>query len=121
MNMMNGIGTQGFNMPGVGATRPTGNIHTPPPVDDDAAFSFLESWTSNSTEKGQLSLNDMLKLQSSGGSAVPQAVAEARPPEKTEEHLTREIEFLVKTNRNVFQAHGSLGSAGISDGWNLSH
>lgn len=120
MNMMNGIGTQGFNVPGVGATRQTGPIHTPPPpVDDDAAFNFLESWTSNSTEKGQLSLNDMLKLQSSGGSEVPQTVAE--PPAKTEDHLTREIEFLVKTNRNVFQAHGSLGSAGISDGWNLSH
>ncbi len=118
--MVGGIGGQGFNIPGVGATRPTGQIQTPAaPVDDDAAFNFLESWTSNSTEKSQLSLNDMLKLQSSGGSTVPQTVAE--PPAKSEEHLTREIEFLVKTNRNVFQAHGSLGSAGISDGWNLSH
>ncbi|MBN9418799.1 MAG: hypothetical protein J0I12_25330 [Candidatus Eremiobacteraeota bacterium] len=118
--MINGIGGQGFSIPGVGATRPTGPIHTPPPVDDDAAFNFLESWTSSPSEKGQLSLNDMLKLQSSGGSEVPQTVME-KPPEKTEENLTREIEFLVKTNRNVFQAHGSLGSAGISDGWNLSH
>lgn len=117
--MVGGIGGQGFNIQGVGATRPSLPTHTPPPVDDDAAFNFLESWTSNSTEKGQLSLNDMLKLQSSGGSAVPQTVAEPAP-EKSEEHLTREIEFLVKTNRNVFQAHGSLGSAGISDGWNLS-
>ncbi len=118
---MNGIGGQGFNIPGIGATRPAGPIHTPPPVDDDAAFNFLESWTSSAApQQGQLSLNDMLKLQSSGGSEVPQTVVE-KPPEKSEEHLTREIEFLVKTNRNVFQAHGALGSAGIADGWNLSH
>lgn len=119
--MVGGIGGQGFNVPNIGVTRPTGQIHTPPPVDDDAAFNFLESWTSNSTPEGTLSLDKMLQLQSSGGSAVPQTVAELPPPEKTEENLTREIEFLVKTNRNVFQAHGSLGSAGISDGWNLAH
>ena len=118
--MVGGIGGQGFHIQGVGATRPSSPAPTPPPIDDDAAFNFLESWTSKPSADGSLSLSKMLELQSSGGSAVPQTVAELPPPEKTEEHLTREIEFLVKTNRNVFQAHGALGSAGIADGWNLS-
>lgn len=123
--MVGGIGAQDFNIRGLGAQRPTGQIQTPPPVDDDAAFNFLESWTSSATPDtggGQLSLDKMLKLQSSGGSEVPQAVATQPPVEKTDDHVAREIEFLVKTNRNVFKAHsGALGSEGMGDGWNLSH
>ena len=123
--MVGGIGAQDFNIRGTGALRPNGQLHTPPPVDDDAAFNFLESWTSSSTApdtSNQLSLDKMLQLQSGGGSAVPQTVAELPPKEKNDDHVAREIEFLVKTNRNVFKAHsGALGSEGMGDGWNLSH
>lgn len=120
--MISGFGGQDFNVRGLG---PTNNARVQTPVqheDDDAAFRFLESWSSSPDSSGQLSLDKMLQLQHSGGSEVPQKVVTEPKPQLTgDDEAAAQIEFLIKSNRKTFQAHGALGSAGISDGWNLAH
>ncbi|MFN8610003.1 MAG: hypothetical protein U0931_20850 [Vulcanimicrobiota bacterium] len=123
--MISGLGGQDFNIRGVGGV---GNVRSNAPVqpaqveDDDAAFRFLESWSSSPDSSGQLSLDKMLQLQSTSGSEVPQkVVTEPKPLPTTDDDAAAQIEFLVKSNRKTFQAHGALGSAGLSDGWTLAH
>jgi hypothetical protein len=121
--MIQGLGGQDYNIRGVGNVA---NLRSNAPVqqeDDDAAFRFLESWSSSPDSGGALSLDKMLQLQQVGGSSVPQTVVteQPKPEAKSDDQAAAEIEFLIKTNRKTFQAHGALGSAGIADGWNLSH
>ncbi|MBS2036809.1 hypothetical protein JST97_17595 [bacterium] len=123
--MISGMGGQDFNIRGVGSTtslRSNAPVQPAPQEDDDAAFRFLESWSSSPDTSGQLSLDKMLQLQSTSGSEVPQKViTEPKPQITSDDEAAAQIEFLIKSNRKTFQAHGALGSAGISDGWNLAH
>jgi hypothetical protein len=107
-----------FNLRGVQPTPQLPRTQQVAEVDeaDRAIEEFLSSWASGTPGAEQMSLDQMLKIQSANPD-VPQLPPVADKVTNSGDHALRQIEMLVSQNRSLFQ---NASPRSMTDGWNIA-